>query len=149
MSSPKYIFSLLHIIRRLCYNKHSQGFDQDSTGSRKSGPPGSSHSPAVLLCLLALAVPLKPLAHVVANYARYERHKEIDQDFQQVHPLSVASLGKGSGDILTKFDQKCKGGKVKPTPFLPIAIVKNINNNRKQGTNASSRVEKHKRVPSG
>lgn len=71
------------------------------------------------MCLLALAVPLKPLAHIVANYARYERHKEIDQDFQQVHPLSVASLGKGSGDILTKFDQKCKDGKVKLTPFLP------------------------------
>ena len=29
-----------------------------------------------------------------------------------------------------------------------IAIVKNINNNRNQETNASSRVEKHKRVPS-
>lgn len=33
-------------------------------------------------------------------------------------------------------------------PVQIIAIVKNINNNRKQGTNASSRVEKHKRVPS-
>lgn len=62
------------------------------------------------MCLLALAVPLKPLAHVVANYARYKRHKEIDQDFQQVHPPSVASLGKGSESIITKFDKKRKSG---------------------------------------
>lgn len=34
------------------------------------------------------------------------------------------------------------------SPGQTIAIVKNINNNRNQETNASSRVEKHKRVPS-
>lgn len=62
-----------------------------------------------ILCLLALAVPLKPLAHAVADYARYERHKEFGQNVHGIHPLSVASLGKGSGDIIAEFYKIRKG----------------------------------------
>lgn len=61
------------------------------------------------LCLLALAVPFKPLAYAVADYACYERHKELGQNVHGIHPLSVASLGKGSGDIIAEFYKIRKG----------------------------------------
>ena len=38
------------------------------------------------MCLLALAVAVKPLADIVANYACCDRHKKADQDFQHLHP---------------------------------------------------------------
>lgn len=48
------------------------------------------------LCLLALAVSVKPLADVVANYTCCDGHKDARENFQCRHLLSVARLEKGS-----------------------------------------------------
>ena len=74
--------------------------------SRKSKPPESGHSPGVLLCLLALAVTIKPLADEIANYIRSDRHKDTSEDFQGAHLLSVARLEKGSTIILSHTTRK-------------------------------------------
>ena len=58
--------------------------------------------PRGFLCLLALAMSFKPLADIVANYARCERHKETGEDFQATHLLPVASMEKGSGRIISQ-----------------------------------------------
>ena len=60
------------------------------------------------MCLLALAVTAKPLAHAVANHARYDRDEESDEDLHGTHLLPVASLEKGSTRILTDFVEFCK-----------------------------------------
>ena len=60
------------------------------------------------MCLLALAVPVKPLADIVADYARSDRHEECGEDFQCVHLLSVARLEKGSEIIVPESDKKNK-----------------------------------------
>lgn len=70
----------------------------------QNGPPERCRSPGVLLCLLALAVPVKPLAHAVADYARSDRHKECDQEFHHTHLLPVARNEKGSGVIVPYSD---------------------------------------------
>lgn len=63
---------------------------------RKTGPRRGSFSPGALLCLLALAVAVKPLADIVANYACCDRHKKADQDFQHLHLPSAPRVEKGS-----------------------------------------------------
>lgn len=62
----------------------------------KSEPPRSGYSGGVLLCLLALAVTIKPLADVTANYTCYDSHKDAGQNFQYRHPLSVARMGRAA-----------------------------------------------------
>ena len=80
----------------------AKGSDQDSLGPCKKRTPGEVAAlRGSFLCLLALAVTVKPLANIVANYARSDRHKETDQNLQEVHPLPVASMGKGSTDSIT------------------------------------------------
>lgn len=60
------------------------------------------------MCLPALAVTVKPLAYVAANYTRSDRHKECYQEIHMFHPLPVASMGKGSALILPQFDNPHK-----------------------------------------
>lgn len=77
-------------------------------------PPRETPLPGgVLLCLLALAATVKPLAHIIANYiANYvcsDRREEFDQDLQQVPPLSVARFRKGSNIIIYDFYHCVKG----------------------------------------
>ena len=43
---------------------------------QKSAPQGALPPWGAILCLLALAMTVKPLAHIVANYACCNRHKE-------------------------------------------------------------------------
>lgn len=87
--------------------------DQDSTGPRESESPGSSHSPVILLCLLASAVTIKPLAHIVANYARSDRHKETDQYFHRTTP-SCCQYGERQHSHYTNFRQAPQVQKGKP-----------------------------------
>lgn len=56
------------------------------------------------MCLLALAVTVKPLANEIANHICYDRHKDSDEDLHCTHLLSVARLEKGSTDILPALD---------------------------------------------
>ena len=80
----------------------------------KSRPLGSSHSPAVLLCLLALAVPVKPLANEVANYACCDRHKETLPAVHCVSPPSHFWDGEGQHGHYNKIRQTAqeKGGRL-------------------------------------
>ena len=48
---------------------------------KKIETPGVA-APGVSLCLLALAVTVKPLADVVGDYTRCDSHKEIGEVFQ-------------------------------------------------------------------
>ena len=57
-------------------------------------PPGS------LFGLAVLAVPVKPLAYIVADYARSYRHEKVEQNIHDIHPLS----GEGPGNIISAFD---------------------------------------------
>ena len=70
--------------------------------TQKAKTPG--WPPRGLLCLLALAMSIKPLADKVANYACCERHKETGEDFQATHLLPVASMEKGSGQIIAQIN---------------------------------------------
>lgn len=57
------------------------------------------------MCLLALAVTIKPLADAMAKYTCCDGHKDACEDFQSRHLLSVARLEKGSGfNIPTALD---------------------------------------------
>ncbi len=69
----------------------------------QKNPRRGRHSPGVILCLLALAVTVKPLADVVGDYTRCDGHKKIAEIFHTVHLLSVARLEKGSGDSIAQF----------------------------------------------
>ena len=60
------------------------------------------------MCLLALAMSVKPLANVVADYARCNRHKKCDDVFQYRHLPSVARVKKGSKVIIPYFDKMRK-----------------------------------------
>ncbi len=64
----------------------------------KMNPPEVA-APGGSSCLLALAVSVKPLANVVANYIRYDRYKDFGEKFHVRHLLSVARLEKGSRPI--------------------------------------------------
>ena len=57
-------------------------------------PPGS------LFGLAVLAVPVKPLAYIAADYARSYRHEKVEQNIHDIHPLS----GEGPGNIISAFD---------------------------------------------
>ncbi len=57
------------------------------------------------MCLLALALAVKPLANVEASYTCYDSQKEIGENFQVAHLLSVARLEKGSKAMLPHFDR--------------------------------------------
>ena len=56
----------------------------------------------VLLCLLALAVPVKPLAHVITDCVCCDRHEEHYQDVHSAYLISVAGLEKDSITIMTE-----------------------------------------------
>ena len=53
------------------------------------------------MCLLALAVSIKPLANTVADYTCCDRDQKVDEEFHSVHLLPVASLEKGSAVIVS------------------------------------------------
>lgn len=59
------------------------------TESRRDAPLRDS------LCLLALAMPVKPLANVEANYVRCDRHEKRDKVFQLRTPPSCCQIGEG------------------------------------------------------
>lgn len=86
---------LLHRLAGLWYNDLSQKACQLNGVSRKANPRRDSRSPGVLLCLLALAVPVKPLANIVANYTRCDRHKECLPAVHEVSPPSHCWDGEG------------------------------------------------------
>jgi len=48
------------------------------------------------LCLPALAVPVKPLANIVADYARSDRHEECGEVFHGIHPLLLPVWGRAA-----------------------------------------------------
>ena len=81
------------------------------------------------MCLLALTASIKPLANIMANYIRYDRHKDFGENFQCRHLLSVARLEKGSTGILSKFSTKINmiasgtGAGLTPCFFLFAAAV--------------------------
>lgn len=52
------------------------------------------------MCLLALALTVKPLANVEADYTCCDSQKEFGEKFQSVHLLPVASMEKGSIRII-------------------------------------------------
>lgn len=92
---------LLHKLYPAWYNDHSQEISEDIKAfTQKTDPRRDSRSPGVILCLLALAVTVKPLANVEADYTCYDSHQEISEEIQSAHLLSVARLEKGSGVIL-------------------------------------------------
>lgn len=62
--------------------------------------PRECQLPGDSLCLLTLALTIKPLANVKASYTCYDSQKEIGENFQDAHLLSVARLEKGSVGIL-------------------------------------------------
>lgn len=91
----------MHKLHPAWYNNHSQEISEDIKAfTQKANPRRDSRSPGVLLCLLALAVTVKPLANVEADYTCCDSHKEISEEIQDAHLLSVARLEKGSGIIL-------------------------------------------------
>ena len=63
------------------------------------------------MCLLALAVTIKPLANEIANHIRSDRHKDVCEDFQCVHLPSVARVKKGSEESIPNFDRICNNNK--------------------------------------
>lgn len=81
------------------------------------------------MCLLALTASVKPLANIMANYIRYDRHKDFGENFQCRHLLSVARLEKGSTGILSKFSTKINmiasgtGAGLTPCFFLFAAVT--------------------------
>lgn len=71
------------------------------------------------MCLLALAMTVKPLADEVANYIRCDRHKETDEVLHRSHLLPVARLEKGSRYIIACFYKK--GNRhLEPIPELGV-----------------------------
>ena len=70
--------------------------------------PEGCRPPVLLLCLLALAVAVKPLAYAVAGYACCDRHKKTNYEFQRIHLLPVARLEKGSDSIVPYSDNMHK-----------------------------------------
>ena len=86
---------------------------------------GGSHSPRLLMCWLAApAVPVQPLAYVVANYTRSYRHQKADYELHSSHPLPVASIGKGSKHRITQFDKfhKIPGEKKRGPGAIPVLL---------------------------
>lgn len=81
--------------------------------------PGEIASLRGFLCLLALAVTVKPLANEIANHICYDRHKDSDEDLHCTHLLSVARLEKGSTDILPALDTLRKPITKKAPPPRP------------------------------
>ena len=92
----------------------------------KRNPPGSRYSLGGSLCLLALVMPVKPLADIVRNYARCDRHQKCNEEIHSVHPPSVARLGKVQGSIysIKNFALFCNLfsplAKIRKIPTLPI-----------------------------
>ena len=77
--------------------------------TQKSNPLRGGSSEGVLLCLLALAVFVKPLADVVGNHICSDSHQEAGQNrYHYVHLLSVARLEKGSEISITQDVAECK-----------------------------------------
>lgn len=99
--------NLLHILRRLCYNKHSQKVDEMPRHSKNGRTPESGNSPGFVYAvgLLLLAVSLKPFANAGGNYACSERHQKVDDIRHDTHPLPVASVGRGSKGIIPVSDR--------------------------------------------
>lgn len=60
-------------------------------------------SPGFFLCLLALALFIKPLANIVASYTCSDGQKKIVEDFQDIHLLSVSRMEKGYKFIITRY----------------------------------------------
>ena len=79
----------------MCYNRYRLRTCEESNTFTQSEAHGAA-TPGALLCLLALAVAVKPLADAVAKYTCCDGHKDFREDFQHTHLLSVARLEKGS-----------------------------------------------------
>ena len=78
------------------------------------------------MCLPALAVTVKPLADVITHYARSDRHKECDNNFHDTHPLSVASMGKGSTTIVPGFGESRKGCEPRLPPVQTLFTISSL-----------------------
>lgn len=61
------------------------------------------------MCLLALAVTVKPLANVVGNYARYDGHKKCDDSIHDTHLLPITGMEKGSGASIAQASECWQG----------------------------------------
>ena len=69
--------------------------------TQKQTPEMQPHLRGFSLCLLTLALCVKPLANVVADYARSDGQKKCNEEIHNAHPLSAVRLGKGSRDSLS------------------------------------------------
>jgi hypothetical protein len=78
----------------LWYNSVSQEVYKITTklSTQKSNPRRAATLRGFILCLLALAPTVKPLANIVANYACCDSQKEIYKIGQVTHLLSVARV---------------------------------------------------------
>ena len=85
----KFHFPLAYTIEP-CYNRHCK--EIRSRPKRAQKEPRRILPSGVLLCLLSLAVPVKPLADVITDYVCCDRHQKYDQNIQNAHLLSVAGL---------------------------------------------------------
>jgi hypothetical protein len=101
------------------------GEDMLNAVTQKPAPRREAALRGAILCLLALAVPIKPLADVVADYTCYDRHKETGKKVQHCHLPLLPQSSKGSGTIIAEFDTVRKPaleviGKIKnAAPVLP------------------------------
>ena len=77
---------LLHILTVAWYNDFAREPARTMADTQKNTRRDAALRVSIL-CLLASAVAVKPLAHEVADYARCDRHKETGQNFHGIHPL--------------------------------------------------------------
>lgn len=84
--------------RWLCYTKGSQRMPVlRSISPRKNQAPGEVAAlRGPFLCLPALTVPVKPLAYVVADYTRCDRHKECQYYFHKSTPFLLPVWGRAA-----------------------------------------------------
>ena len=89
-------------------------------------PPREVETPwgvtLLLVCLLAPALPVKPLVHTVRDDVPYDRKYEVYDVLQDAHLLPVASLEKGSGYSIPgsgKFRKKIHSPEAKSGPPDP------------------------------
>ena len=89
------------------YNKRGRKTDEVHEAHAKIDPPGSCASLGDHLCLTAFAVTVKPLADVVTDYTRSDRHKKTDESFHDTHLLLLPGFERQRSNY-TKFDRKCQ-----------------------------------------
>ena len=94
----------------MAYNESSQRkLAGEFIAFTKKRTPSECDSEGVLLCLLALAVTVKPLADVVRDYICSDSHEEAaNKGIHCIHLLPVARVEKGSEISITQDEGRSK-----------------------------------------